>query len=487
VRKSGYLLIGSFLAALIPIAPSQIVYAQASVSSPTIPDNPAGRRFSGWLETFNSDDPDAFEEHIRREYPSWPAPPGASRVLRNLTGGFEPVRVETASNDKIVVLLKERDWEDYFARVTIEVGSDGKITSAQIAGADRPPEVGPVVRTNESQALAALKTKLEQASAAGQFSGAVRVVREGETVFDYVSGQANRANGVANTLETKFRIGSMNKMFTAVSILQLVEAGKIELGAPIATYLPDYLNKDLASRVTVKHLLTHTGGTGDFFGPEFFERRLELCEHSDYLALFGPRDVAFTPGERFAYSNYGYLLLGAIIEAVSDQSYYDYVQEYVYAPAGMSASGSFPESVEVPGRSIGYSTQAPGVNGQMQPNTDTLPCRGTAAGGGYSTVGDLIRFSQALRDGKLLGPHMLEAAIADQAAVGPSSSYGYGFTTSKVNGTRVFGHSGGAPGMSAQLMVFPGLGYDIAIAANMDTQLVTRFAEYLGARLPAAE
>jgi D-alanyl-D-alanine carboxypeptidase len=454
-----------------------------------IPDSPAGRQFAGWLQAFNSDSPEAFEAYIRQEYPAGSAPPGADRNFRNLTGGFESLGVEAASESQIVVLLRERNWDDSYARLTINVEPKpgGKITGVRIQGVPPPPDIGPTQRMSETEALAAIKDKLDAASAAGQFAGAVRVARNGDTVFDYVSGQADRERGVANTLNTLFRIGSMNKMFTAVSILQLVEAGKIALDVPIASYLPDYPNKDLASRVTVKHLLTHTGGTGDFFGPEFNQHRLELCEHSDYLKLFGTRDVAFAPGERFAYSNYGYQLLGAIIEAVAGQSYYDYVHEHIYAPAGMLASASLPEAVEVPGRSIGYTAQIPGSNGVLQPNTDTLPCRGTSAGGGYSTVGDLIRFSEALRTGKLVSPQLLEEATRTQMEMGPGTGYGYGFVSSQVNGTRAFGHSGGAPGMSANLMVFPELGYEVAIAANMDSPLATRVTAYLGARLPVAD
>jgi CubicO group peptidase (beta-lactamase class C family) len=343
---------------------------------------------------------------------------------------------------------------------------------------------GPIQRTSETQALAAIKAQLDAATAAGKFAGAVRVAHEGHPVFDYVGGLADRERGVPNTIDTLFRIGSMNKMFTAVSILQLVEAGKVDLDAPIATYLPHYPNKDLASRATVKHLLTHTGGTGDFFGPEFFRHRLDLCEHSDYLKRFGARATAFTPGERYEYSNYGYLLLGAIIEAVTRQSYDDYVQQHVYAPAGMRATASLPESVEVPGRSIGYTAQIPGSNGESRPNTDTLPCRGTAAGGGYSTVGDLIRFSEALRTGKLVSPRLLDEATKSQVAMGRGAGYGYGFVSSQVNGTHAFGHDGSAPGMSAQLMVFPELGYEVAVAANMDSQLVMSLPADLGARLP---
>jgi CubicO group peptidase (beta-lactamase class C family) len=144
----------------------------------------------------------------------------------------------------------------------------------------------------------------------------------------------------------------MNKMFTAVATLQLVEAGELALDEPIATYLPDYPNADLASKVTVRHLLSHTGGTGDFFGPEYDEHRLELREHSDYVDLFGERGVLFEPGSRWEYSNCGLILLGALIEAVTGASYYDYVREHVFQPAGMTSTDSLPEAENVPERAV---------------------------------------------------------------------------------------------------------------------------------------
>ncbi len=149
-------------------------------------------------------------------------------------------------------------------------------------------------------------------------------------------------------------MGSMNKMFTAVATLQLVEAGKLALDDPIGKHLPDYPNRELASKVTVRHLLTHTGGTGDIFGPDYDENRLKLRDHSDYVDLYGSRPLAFEPGSRWEYSNYGFVLLGALIEAASGVSYYDYVREHVFRPAGMTSTDSLPESEDVPGRAVGY-------------------------------------------------------------------------------------------------------------------------------------
>ena len=274
----------------------------------------------------------------------------------------------------------------------------------------------------------------------------------------------------------------MNKMFTAVSILQLVQSGKIQLTDPLGKYLPDYANKNVAEKVTIHHLLTHTGGTGDIFGPEFDAHREELKTLQDYVKLYEKRDLKFEPGSRWEYSNYGFLLLGVVIEKVSRQSYHDYVREHVFKPAGMESTGSLPESEPVPDRSTGYMQSKPGV---WQPNTDTLPYRGTSAGGGYSTVGDLFRCATALTEHKLLDAKHTELLITGKVDTGRGGGkYAYGFFESSENGMKCFGHGGGAPGMNGDLKICPESGYVIAVLANLDPPVATRESDFVAARLP---
>jgi D-alanyl-D-alanine carboxypeptidase len=142
-------------------------------------------------------------------------------------------------------------------------------------------------RMSEADALAALSARAEKLAGTDQFSGAVLVARNGEVLLHEAWGLADRETGTPNTPDTRFRIGSMNKMFTAVVTLELVEAGKLALDDTVGKRLPDYPNSDVASKVAVRHLLTHTGGTGDIFGPEFERNRLRLREHSDYVNLVG--------------------------------------------------------------------------------------------------------------------------------------------------------------------------------------------------------
>ncbi len=339
-------------------------------------------------------------------------------------------------------------------------------------------------RLTEADALKALSDRADKLAGEDDFSGAVLVAKDGRVVFGHAYGLADRKRRIPNTVRTRFRVGSMNKMFTAVATLQLVEAGKLTLTAPLGTYLRDYPNHEVATKVTIHQLLTHTGGTGDIFGPDFEAHRLALHTLADYVKLYGRRGLEFEPGSQWAYSNYGFILLGAVIERVTGQSYYDYVSVHVYAPAGMTRTGSLPEDQAVPDRSIGYTKQS-GATGRA-PNTDTLPYRGTSAGGGYSTVEDLARFAHALLSHKLLSPDTTKLLITGKVEAGPGGSYAYGFEDARgADGNGWVGHGGGAPGMNGDLKIYPKSGYVVAVLANLDPPAAHRISEYLDPRLPA--
>jgi CubicO group peptidase (beta-lactamase class C family) len=333
----------------------------------------------------------------------------------------------------------------------------------------------------EPDALAAFRAKLLADSAADRFSGAALVAKDGKTVFSEAYGLADREKKIPNTLETKFRLGSMNKMFTATAVLQLVQAGKIQLDAPLGNYLPDYPNADIRNKVTIHQLLTHTGGTGDFFSPEYDAHRLEIRTLADYIKLFGSRGPAFEPGSRFEYSNYGFILLGRLIEVTSGEDYYDYVEKHIFLPAGMNSTNSIPEDVAVQNRSIGYMKHG---GADWQPNASTLPYRGSSAGGGYSTPGDMLRFAQALTSYKLLNQHFEELLTTGKVDMGPNAKYAYGFGAVTAGGAPWFGHNGGAPGMNGDLRIFPDSGYVIVVLANIDPPAAGLEMNFISTRLP---
>jgi D-alanyl-D-alanine carboxypeptidase len=446
---------------------------------PEVADSPAERQFRAWLAVFNQGDRTALLKFFNDNYPSEAGRIGGALNFRANTGGFDFRKAVSATATQFTVLIQERN-SDQFARavVTVEPNEPHRILSLGLRAIPRPPEFA-IPRLTESELVNDLGRKLNEDAKKGLFSGAVLVAHQGKPVFSGAYGMANRESGEPNKLTTRFRMGSMNKMFTATAIMQLVQAGKIKLDDPLGKFLTDYPNKDVASKVTIHHLLTHTGGTGDIFGPEFESHRLQLRTLSDYIKLYGSRGLAFEPGKQWDYSNYGFILLGAIVEKVSGQSYYDYVRDHIYTPAGMTRTASEPEDVAVPDRAIGYMR----VGESSKPNTETLPYRGTSAGGGYTTVEDLLRFANALTEHKLLNAQYTELMTTAKPETG-DARYAYGFQDDVVRGVRSFGHSGGAPGMNGDLQIFPQTGYVVVALANMD-RAAGRTTNWISERLPA--
>jgi len=463
----------------------------AATPQTPFPDTPAAHQFAAWLEAFNSGDRTKLLEFLQKNQPARAGEIDGEMGFRRMTGGFEFKKAEASTATRFAGIVKERG-SDTFAHFTLEVqpAEPHQITQFDLRQMPVPAEFA-MPRVSQEAAITALRAELEKRAAEDSFAGAVLVAKDGKPVFQAAYGLADREKKIPNQLDTRFRIGSMNKMFTAVSVLQLVEAGKIKLTDPLGKYLADYPNKELASKVTIHHLLTHTGGTGDFFGPEFDKHRLELRTLEDYVKLYGQRGIEFEPGSRWAYSNYGFLLLGVLVEKVSGQSYYDYVAEHVYKPAGMTLTASLAEDEAVPGRSVGYTREGeeatPGSSlapEAWRPNTHTLPYRGTSAGGGYSTVGDLLHFANALESYKLLDRAHTELLTTGKVDTGGGGKYGYGFGNRSFAGLHCFGHGGGAPGMNGDLEICPQAGYVVAVLANLDPPAASRLSEFALNRLP---
>jgi D-alanyl-D-alanine carboxypeptidase len=463
----------------MPIRVIALVFMCVSlaVAQPLPPTTPAGRVLTAWLSAFNSGDLAALQAFDAAHRPDAP-PVSVTQRLRTNTGGFTLVRIEKSTPTTITALLEENDARR-LARLELEVTDDATpmVVSSTLRVVARTADV-PLARLGDAQTIDALTARMEDQLKEDRFAGAVLIGRRGRIVFQKAVGFANRESRTPNTLDTRFRNGSMNKMFTATAVMQLVEAGKLSLDDTVGKVMTDYPNADVARTVTVRHLLGHTGGTGDFFGPEFMKNRLTLKTHGDYVALFGARAPLHQPGAEFRYSNYGMVLLGAIIERVSGLSYFDYVRTHVFEPAGMTSTGSLPESETVPNRSTGYMRR----NDAWVPNTDTLPWSGTAAGGGYSTVGDFFRFAEALQSGKLVS----SASLTQMITPGLNSQYGFGMSLTGEGATRSFGHGGGAPGQNGDLRVFPESGYVVVALSNLDPPAASRMVDFIVARLPLA-
>jgi D-alanyl-D-alanine carboxypeptidase len=446
-------------------------------AAPTMPETPAGEVLARWLEAYNSADRAqvaAFKETFGLDS-------AVDDVLgwRDDSGIVAAVRIERDEPYAITALLQPAT-SDTLERIefVLKHETPPKIESLTYLNAPRPKDLA-IARLDEAAALKAWVARGDEMAAQDRYAGAALIARNGKVLEERAWGLADRDAKRANTLDTQFRLGSMNKMFTAVAVLQLVEQGKLDLDAPVGKYLTDYANRDIAQKVTLRHLLGHTGGTGDIFGPEFDAHRATLVEHDDYLALFSKRAPEFEPGSKFQYSNYGFVLLGAVIEKASGMSYHDYVQRQVFEPAGMTHTGSLPETDRVEARSSGYMR----VGGRWVSNADTLPARGMAAGGGYSTLADLLKFAQALQSGKLLPKVRLDEATTAHTAGG---WYGLGFMA-PADGAKWYGHDGGAQGMSTVLHIYPDSGYTVIALSNIDPPSANRLAQYFELRMPLPE
>jgi CubicO group peptidase (beta-lactamase class C family) len=446
-----------------------------------VPATPAGAQLSRWLDALNSGERPKLEELLKQYRDLDGRTVEELQGFRRETGGFDLRKVEAASPTSLSAWVEERD-SDQFARLELEVEAAPPhlISRMTLLVASRPAEFA-IPRMSEADALAATRARVADLAKKGRFSGTVLVAKNGKILYSEAVGLADREAHIPNRLDTKFNLGSMNKMFTAVSVAQLAQQGKLRPSDPLGKFLPDYPNVETRS-VTIEQLLTHTGGTGDIFGPEFDAHIPELKDPKDYIALYGKRAPRFPPGSRFGYSNYGYVLLGAVIEKVSGQSYYDYVRSHVYKPAGMTGSDSYFKNDKIPGMAVGYTSEE---GPALQDNYATRPMRGSPAGGGYSTALDLLRFATALTSQELLNAEYTALVTTGKTDSPGRGKYGWGFGDTTEGGVRVFGHGGGAPGINAELRVQPVSGYVVTVMANLDPPAATRLSAFIGARLPA--
>jgi D-alanyl-D-alanine carboxypeptidase len=452
-----------------------LLLAAPASAQPAIPGTAMGKTLSDFLTAFNSGDTAQIGAFNATRH--FAEPVENLQRFQHETGGFTLLKVESSDTSSIVGLAQE-EQSDTIARFTIkELGTADAPKLSVLFRAITPPAEYAVPRLSQAAALKALEDRAQEEERSNKFSGVYLIARDDKILAAKAFGWEDRENKRKVTLNTKFRIGSMNKMFTAIATLQLVAAKKLSLDGTVGTYLPDYPNKEVREKVTVRHLLTHTGGTGDFFGPEYDTNRLSLKTHADYLALFGARAPRFVPGSRDAYSNYGFLLLGNIIEKVSGQSYYDYVAKNIFTPAGMTNTGSLPEEEAVPHRTIAYTWKDGWISA-----TDTLPYRGMSAGGGYSTAGDLLKFAQTLRTEKLLPGSLMADATTPHNHNG---NYGYGFGVDGKGLLLHFGHNGGAPGQNGDLQIYPALGVIVIALSNFDPPAAGNLSSFYANRMPA--
>ncbi|HXG07488.1 MAG TPA: serine hydrolase domain-containing protein, partial [Nitrososphaera sp.] len=299
------------------------------------------------------------------------------------------------------------------------------------------------------------------------FSGVVVVADRDSTLYQRAFGLADRERNVPVAMTTRFNIASIGKTFTAVLIMQLVEEGRLDLHTPIQAYLSDSIPN--ADRITIHHLLTHTSGLSNYMThPDYQNVRSRLRSLSDVMKLVSDMPLAFSsPGERFEYSNSGYIVLGRIIEQVTGKDYVTYVREKLWQPLGMNGTSiAYPAIIRPPSEAIPYYVFS--EQSYVSAIADENPA--FSDGGVFSNALDMLTFARALLSNRLLKRQTIELMFTPYSRMSPAWQYGYGWSVSGDHfGKRVVGHSGGGLGYSNDLRILLDDGRIVIVQANLRT------------------
>jgi len=306
---------------------------------------------------------------------------------------------------------------------------------------------------------------------AGWFNGSVLIAREGKVILSKGYGMANFELDVPNTPQTKFRLGSITKPFTAMAIMLLQERGKLNLQDSICKYLADCPAG--WQPITIHHLLSHTSGLAkhDKAG-DYLKTAMMPMPLPQLIDSFKNKPADFKPGEKFDYNNNGYILLGYVIEKVSGQSYEAFLRENIFAPLKMADTGYDNHDPIIKNRAAGYRTE----DGKLLNAWYIDQSQPFSAGALYSTTGDLLRLDQSLYEGKFLSPKTIETMFTPVIGI-----YGYGWFLNKQLNRAAISHPGGLPGFAGMITRFPESKTLIVLLGNLDNARIIRASNDVGA------
>ncbi|WP_430456520.1 serine hydrolase domain-containing protein [Rheinheimera sp.] len=351
---------------------------------------------------------------------------------------------------------------NYLLQLNLSAQPPFKVTMVDLF--DAPAKTTAGAKLTRPQLVRQLADYVDRLAGRGVFSGAVLFADEQGVLYQSASGMADLRFQVPNNVDTRFNLASMNKMFTAISILQLAQANKLSLQDKLVRYVnPSLFASADFQHITLQQLLSHTAGIGWPDYPDQLHNQYRQLQQ--FRPLLKHLPLSAKPGSRYMYSNEGMLLLGMVIEQVSGLSYDAYVQQHIYAKAGMMASGNFDIDGVTPNMAMGYTYSAQLQS--MQSNWFVHGVKGNSAGGGYSTVGDLYKFAKALTGYQLLSAELTQAAISAKPELN-ARSYGYGFSVRRGSNGVVVGHGGDFIGISSGLRIYRDKGLVLIVLGNQN-------------------
>lgn len=468
------------------------ILAQTGTPQDKLPETAVGRRVAAYIESFNSGNEATVREFQNKNFASVLLQRRSEaerlQMYRQIHGNLGRLtlrRVLQARNDAISILVTAANGEWLRCDFSFAATAPHKITGISIDQAEPVDESvsdSPAPKS-EPDLVNAVSAQLDKLAQADEFSGVVLLAKNGKPVFQKAYGFASQTYQVLNRVDTKFNLGSINKIFTKIAICQLAEQGKLSFDDPLGKHLPNYPNLQAAEKATILHLLTMSSGIGDIFNDKYANLPKErLRTINDYLPLFASDPLAFEPGTRRRYSNGGYIVLGAIIEAVSGEDYFDYVRTHIFKPAGMENTDSYEADAATPNLATGYTLRA-GGSGERRSNLYTKPARGSSAGGGYSTAEDLLKFTLALQNLKLLDGEYTKWLLSGMDSAPPA--HAQKSTVPITEGD--LGIAGGAPGINAILELDVASGYTLIVLSNYDPPSAEKVGRQIRAWLPRSE
>lgn len=320
---------------------------------------------------------------------------------------------------------------------------------------------------NDNEIVNKLDLCLNKMTNDEEFSGAILLAKNGKIILDKAIGEANKEYNIPNNTDTKFNIASVGKIFTAMAIIQLVEHGKLSFDDPISKYVPkEWLSLNVSERIQIKHLLTHTSGLGDYFKEAYEQCEVPFFRDlNDYKSLISKDTLMFEPGTKFSYSNTGFILLGVIIEHVSEMGYFEYLKQNIFEPAGMKNTDGYSKDYTIKKRATGYTKVYEKDKIKWNNHHFTRIMRGSPSGGIYSTTHDLFKFANSLRSKKIISPKYYEILMKGRPELN-SDFHSYGFFVSKSSAGNVAGHKGDGRGMNSHFKMYLDSGYTVVILSN---------------------